>query len=194
MPLWHRLVHRDLKPDNILVKLVDSTSLNPSVADLMPHPVPFRIAKISDFGTAKIKHDSTAYSHQTIPIGTTMFMAPEAFDLPPDVEPPRRFHPMKTNVYIFGLICIALLTGKSSPFEKTKSAQSFKDSVREGKRPRIPHNCPSRLSALIQRCWDGNPHERPNFNHIRKQLRYIKGLLLTGTYVRMFLQCCPVYV
>jgi serine/threonine protein kinase len=70
MPPWRAPCARDLKPDNILVKLVDSTSLNPSVADLMPHPIPFRIAKISDFGTTKIKHDSTAYSHQAIPIGT----------------------------------------------------------------------------------------------------------------------------
>jgi hypothetical protein len=97
-------------------------------------------------------------------------------------------------LYSFGFICIALLTGKSSPFEKTKSVQSFKDSVREGKRPRIPHDCLSRLSGLIQRFWDGNPHGRPNFTHICNQLRYIEGLLLTGNYVRMFRQCCPVYV
>jgi hypothetical protein len=52
--------------------------------------------------------------------------------------------------------------------------------VRDGKRPQLPPNCPNYLSGLIQQCWDGNPVNRPDFQTICTELRYIKGRLLTG--------------
>jgi serine/threonine protein kinase len=72
------LVHRDLKTDNILIKCD-----GPGSESLMPDPVvkPLWIAKISDFGTTKVKMDSTAYANQTTNIGTTMFMAPEMYEV-----------------------------------------------------------------------------------------------------------------
>jgi hypothetical protein len=60
---------------------------------------------------------------------------------------------------------------------------AFKDRVRKGKRPALPPNCPDRLSILIHRCWDGSPLNRPNFQDICTELRYIKGLLLTGMII-----------
>jgi serine/threonine protein kinase len=157
---------------------------------------PLWIAKISDFGTTKMKMDSTAYANQTTNIGTTMFMAPEMYEVERVDQEPERFHPKKTDVYSFGLICFAVLIGEPTPLlvDELLKPTVFKDRVRKGKRPQLPHYCPSQLSNLIQQCWDGNPDERPNFQEICTKLRHIKGLLLTGMakFVRMddtFLIC-----
>jgi hypothetical protein len=189
------LVHRDLKTENILIKC-DGPRFESSMLDLVVKPL--WIAKISDFGTTKVKMDSTAYANQTTNIGTTMFMAPEMYEVEHADQEPERFHPKKTDVYSFGLICFAVLTGEPTPFPIDElgnpSVKTFKDRVREGKRPQLPHYCPSLLSNLIQQCWDANPDKRPNFQEICTKLRHIKGLLLTGMakFVRMdgtFLIC-----
>ncbi|KAH9549806.1 hypothetical protein CY35_10G038900 [Sphagnum magellanicum] len=175
------LVHRDLKPDNILIKCDEAGSGN-SMSALGAEPL--WIAKVSDFGCTKVKMESTAYAHQTIPIGSLMFMAPEVYELAHGNEPPERFHPKKTDVYSFGLICFAVLIGEPTPFPSKElmnpTVKAFKDGVQKGKRPQLPADSPNHLSSLIQRCWDGNPVKRPNFHNICTELRYIKGLLLTA--------------
>ncbi|CAM6077598.1 unnamed protein product [Sphagnum tenellum] len=81
------------------------------------------------------------------------------------------------------IAAVAVLTGEPTPFPtdelQNPSVKTFKDRVREGKRPQLPHYSPSLLSNLIQQCWDANPDKRPNFQEICKKLRHIKGLLLT---------------
>ncbi|CAK9875804.1 unnamed protein product, partial [Sphagnum jensenii] len=175
------LVHRDLKTDNILIKC-DGCGSESSMLD--PAVKPAWIAKISDFSTTKVKMDSTAYANQTMNTGSIMFMAPEMYRVECAEEWPERFHPKKTDVFSFGLICFAVLIGEPTPFpveELTNpTPTAFKDRVREGKRPELPPYCPSQLSNLIQQCWDANPDERPNFQDICTKLRHIKGLLLTG--------------
>ncbi|CAK9883051.1 unnamed protein product [Sphagnum jensenii] len=176
------LVHRDLKPHNILMKC-DGGGFESSTS--APVGEPLWIAKVCDFGTTKAKMESTAFSHQTRPIGTLMFMAPEAYALEDGDEEPKRFHPMKTDVYSFGLICHAVLIWEPTPFPTEElwnpSVQGFKARVRKGHRPQLPTDCPFRLSTLIKQCWDGNPLMRPNFQNICQELRYIKGLLLAAS-------------
>jgi serine/threonine protein kinase len=175
------LVHRDLKTDNILVKRDRPASEDSMSA---PEAEALWIAKLSDFGTMKWTMESTAYENQTVPIGTTMFMAPEAYDLEAGDRPPERFHPKKTDVYSFGVICFCVLIGEPTPFPPAefmkRSVKAFKGRVRKGKRPQLPPNCPNCLSGLIQQCWGGNPVNRPDFQTICRELRYIKGCLLTG--------------
>jgi serine/threonine protein kinase len=176
------LVHRDLKPENILVKCVHPSSEHPMEA--LWEEGPLCIAKVSDFGTTKLKMESTAYANQTTPIGTTMFMAPEAYRREDADTQPERFHPKKLDVYSFGLICFCVLTGEPTPFPPTEfinaTGRPFKERVREGQRPELPEYCPHRLSTLIQQCWDGNPVNRPDFQSICRELRHIKGRLLIG--------------
>jgi serine/threonine protein kinase len=189
------LVHRDLKTDNILIKC-DGPGSESSMLDLVVKPL--WIAKISDFGTTKVKMDSTTYANQTVNTGTTTFRAPEMYEVQITDQRPERCHPKKADVYSFGLICFAVLTGEPTPFPINEllnpSVGEFKKRVLSGMRPQLPPDCPSHLSLLIQQCWDGNPDERPNFQDICTKLRHIKGLLLTGMakFVRMddtFLIC-----
>jgi len=177
------LVHRDLKADNILVKHDHHPSSEHRMAAVWAGG-PLWIAKVSDFGTTKLKMESTAYANQTMPIGTTMYMAPEIYELEDGDMQPERFHPKKTDVYSFGLICFCVLIGEPTPFPPTElinpSVRAFKGRVRDGKRPQLPAYYPNYLSGLIQQCWDGNPVNRPDFQTICTELRYIKGCLLTG--------------
>jgi len=82
------------------------------------------------------------------------------------------------------VICCCVLIGEPTPFPPTElmnpSVRAFKARVRNRKRPQLPPNCPNCLSGLIQQCWDGNPVNRPDFQTICRELRYIKGCRLTG--------------
>jgi serine/threonine protein kinase len=176
------LVHRDLKPDNILVKCDHPSSEHPMAALWAEGPL--WIAKVSDIGNTKLKMESTAYANQTMPIGMTMFMAPEVYELEDGDMQPERFQPKKTDVYSFGLIFFCVLIGEPTPFPPTElmnpTVRAFKERVQKGKRPQLPPYCPNSLSTLIEQCWDGNPVNRPNFQTICTELRYIKGCILTG--------------
>jgi hypothetical protein len=44
--------------------------------------------------------------------------------------------------------------------------QAHKCLVSEGSRLPIPHNCPSFWAALIIKCWEHEPSERPTFDQI----------------------------
>ncbi|CAM6025982.1 unnamed protein product [Sphagnum balticum] len=174
------LVHRDLKTDNILIKC-DGPGSESSMLDLVVKPL--WIAKISDFGTTKVKMDTTAYANQTMNVGSITYMAPEMYAVGRADQLPETCHPKKADVYSFGLICFAVLTGEPTPYPTDEllnpTMKAFKDRVLRGMRPQLPPDCPSHLSLLIQQCWDGNPDERPNFQEICTKLRHIKGLLLT---------------
>ena len=140
------------------------------------------LVKVADFGLTKIKNASTRYSHMTLNTGTRKWMAPEVYkvkDYDEDEEQlPDRFQPFKTDVYSFGIVCFELLTGEE-PFANSSQGGLYRR-LKGGERPPIPVDCPARLANLIERCWDGNPRNRPEFHDICKELRYIKGLLLLG--------------
>jgi serine/threonine protein kinase len=158
-------VQRNLKADNILLKC-DHPSSEHRMAAVWPRG-PLWIAKVRDFGTTKLKMESTAYANQTLNVGSVMFMAPEAYELEDGDMQPERFHPRKTDVYSFGLICFCVVIGEPAPFPPTHlmnpSVTAFKHRVRNGMRPRLPPNCPDCLFGLIPQCWRGNPVNRPDF-------------------------------
>jgi len=145
-------------------------------------------AKLADFGLSKTKNLSTRYSNQTRDVGTRKWMAPEVFEITKDkidsdaVQLPEIAHPFKADVYSFALVCYEILTGEK-PFETEKMCDLYKRVVLEHVRPKLPKTCPRRLVSLIRLCWDHDPLSRPDFPEICKELRYIKGLLLTGTLI-----------
>ncbi len=81
--------------------------------------------------------------------------------------------------YSFALVCYEILTRKQ-PFEGEKMGDLRQQIKVDCLRPELPERCPTRLASLIQRCWEQNLHERLDFPEICRELRYIKGLLLTG--------------
>jgi hypothetical protein len=173
-----RVAHRDLKSLNVLVKPLTG-------APELKYDDGYLNAKLADFGLSKTKNSSTRFSHQTLNIGTRKWMAPEVFEVAKNeidsgaVQLPLIAHPFKADVYSFALVCYELLTGEQ-PFEGEKMGELFKRITVDRLRPELPDECPSRLASLIQRCWEHDPRERPNLPEICRELRYVKGLLLTG--------------
>ncbi len=183
------IVHRDVKSKNILVKpLIDVPELE--------YKEGYLTAKLADFGTSRIKKSITRRSHQTFNVGTTSWMAPEVFRIREEwmysgaAQSSPIAHPYKADVWSFAMVCFEILTRKV-PFKDALQTPLFHSITVDGLRPVLPDECPRRLDSLIQRCWEYDPCERPDFTEICNELRYIKGLLLTGSYLTSLLSREP---
>jgi hypothetical protein len=166
----NRVVHRDLKSMNILVKS--------SRDDGAEHVW----AQVGDLGSSRRKEKSRTHSLQTPNMGTPMWMAPELFG-----DPGKKLsgkegvlkHPFKSDVYSFGILCYEILTG-NTPFPDDLP-RIMREKVSRGDRPKLPSQCPQILKNLIELCWDPEPITRPSFAEICEELGYIRCSLLLGT-------------
>ncbi|KAH8932852.1 hypothetical protein BDL97_18G001200 [Sphagnum fallax] len=172
------IAHRDLKSLNILVRFADPQPEIRSDGMVNITTNTLFVAKVADFGLAKVKNTSTMRGRQTEDVGTTLWMAPET----PHVDAMGwhldRFHPMKLDVYSFGIICYEILS-REDPFQGVMRTH-LRSYVQAGNRPQLPDEIPGRLDILINNCWDGNPLYRPDFAAICTELRFIKLGLLSG--------------
>ncbi|MEP6857562.1 MAG: protein kinase [Gemmatimonadales bacterium] len=137
----HGVVHRDIKPDNVM--LSDEFAL------------------VTDFGVAKALSASTRPSDaQTltglgITLGTPAYMSPEQATADPSVD-------HRADIYAFGVMAYEMLTG-TLPFvgrstQATLAAHAMeKPEAIERRRPGIP----PALGALIMRCLEKRPADRP---------------------------------
>jgi serine/threonine protein kinase len=138
------VVHRDLKPDNVVV---------------VPTPDGGELAKLLDFGVAKLlNRDDEDVGFQTAAgsvIGTPAYMSPEqAGGMVIDA---------RSDIYSLGAIMYELFTGQ--PMFR---GRSFGEYVRKHltEMPVPPHETPGgagidpRIEALILRCIDKDPDQR----------------------------------
>jgi len=137
------VVHRDIKPDNVL--LSSGTAV------------------VSDFGIAKALSASRAddrAAHPTLTVagtslGTPAYMSPEqALGEPVDA---------RTDVYAWGVIAYELLTG-AHPFASHTTAQRLIAAhLSETPAPLAASNSavPSDIAALVMRCLAKEPADRP---------------------------------
>ena len=172
-----RIVHRDLKSMNILVRSVRTSELE------------YIVAKVADFGLSKVKEKTTTFTMQTLNMGTTRWMAPEMLksqEESQNVESQKERadgvemmirYPFKCDIYSFGMVCYEVLTGHQ-PFYETSSLAEIKKMVLKGMRPKLPNQCPGQLKRLIEKCWNSFAGERPSFGDICAELRHLKCALL----------------
>ncbi|XP_045669457.1 receptor-interacting serine/threonine-protein kinase 4 [Ursus americanus] len=141
------LLHLDLKPANILL-------------DAHYH------VKISDFGLAKC--NGLSHSHDLSMdglFGTIAYLPPER------IREKSRLFDTKHDVYSFAIVIWGVLTQKK-PFADEKNILHIMVKVVKGHRPELPPVCRARPRAcgallhLMQRCWHGDPRERPTFQEI----------------------------
>ncbi|ERN16030.1 hypothetical protein AMTRI_Chr11g94780 [Amborella trichopoda] len=115
------------------------------------------VVKVADFGVARFQNQGGTMTAET---GTYRWMAPEVINHQP--------YDQKADVFSFGIVLWELATSKV-PYDNLTPLQAALG-VREGMRPSLPENAHPRLLALMQRCWNGDPRERPSFLEIGIEL------------------------
>ena len=167
-----RILHRDLKSHNILVKYVKGKGV--------------LHVKVADFGISKEQEYSNTFSCQSLNIGSTRWMAPEVIADPGRAQSSSFSeevlkYPFKSDIYSFGMLCYEILTGKD-PFWEIDSPSVVKKKVLRGEHPWLPYDMSLRqLTTLLARCWDFKASARPSFAEICKELQYLQWCIFLGT-------------
>ncbi|CAK9193739.1 unnamed protein product [Sphagnum troendelagicum] len=157
-----RVMHRDLKADNVLINVVENESyISPSVQ-----------VKLADFGISKLNLNNSRFT--TMGVGTAQWRAPEVFQDEQNTEK----YTNAADVYSFALVFFEVLTGEV-PFAKISKSQIL-GKICAGEMPILPPDgyCPWPLSAFIRECWARRPEDRPRFPEICQRLQECKDTIL----------------
>jgi serine/threonine-protein kinase len=135
------VVHRDIKPDNILISGGAAV-----VAD-------FGIAKA--LSSARLKEDAGTLTSLGTSLGTPAYMAPEQVAGDPTVD-------HRADLYSLGCVAYEALTG-SSPFAGKTPQQMLAAQVIETPAPIASRRAgiPPGLAAVVMRCLEKEPANRP---------------------------------
>jgi hypothetical protein len=130
------VVHRDIKPDNVLV---DGDSGRPL---------------LTDFGVAKAQRAGAGLTGTGHIVGTPHYMSPEQASGRPDVD-------ARSDLYSLGVMGYAMLSGRL-PFEGKTPAEVLLQHLTQEPVPlrSIVHGAPDRLVAAISRCLAKDPTKR----------------------------------
>ncbi|KAG0602910.1 hypothetical protein M758_10G050800 [Ceratodon purpureus] len=163
-----KVVHRDLKPQNILYTNVLSET----------HHLPdYSSVKLADFGEAVKVDDSVVLSPSRA--GTTVYMDPDVYKLRMNIDL------YKADVFSFGLVFGEVLTGVSPGealdcmFVDSKGncllrGTKFQEKLERGDRPPLPKETPEFVTNIVEKCCDPDPAERPSFEMICYKLQYLR--------------------
>ena len=136
-----RVIHRDLKSPNILLKPAADGQLT---------------CVVSDFGL------SGRFSNEPVDVDNPRWTAPEALE--------KKVFYFESDVYSFGIILWELAT-RREPFGDEKFASVLREKIIKGARPEIPAGFPQhRYRDIILRCWDANTLTRPKFTALFEEL------------------------
>lgn len=119
------------------------------------------VVKVADFGVARVQTQSGVMTAET---GTYRWMAPEVIEHKP--------YDYKADVFSFGIVMWELLTGEL-PYSYLTPLQAAVGVVQKGLRPTIPKHTYPKLAELLERCWQRDPTQRPNFSQIIDILQQI---------------------
>ena len=123
------IIHRDIKPTNVLVTALDGVPL--------PQVIDFGIAK----ATGQSLTDKTLFTGFAQLIGTPLYMSPEQAELSAaDID-------TRSDIYSLGVVLYELLTG-TTPFDQGTFRTAAFDEVRRIIREDEPPKPSTRLSAL----------------------------------------------
>jgi serine/threonine-protein kinase len=140
------VVHRDLKPDNIF---------------LMDVPGSERVAKLLDFGIAKLNRTDLVDKTRTdVVIGTPAYLSPEQAK-GPDVGPP-------SDVYSLGVVVFEMLVGRR-PFVAGTGMEVIAMHLNEPA-PRVRElwpTAPAAIERLVGRMLSKDEGERPSLERVR---------------------------
>ena len=131
------IVHRDIKPDNVLLS--------------------GRHALVTDFGVAKALSEATGRQQLTtagVALGTPAYMAPEQATADPGID-------HRADIYALGVLGYELIAGRP-PFTGRTSQEVLAAQVTQPPPPlgALRPTCPPGLEALLMRCLEKRPADR----------------------------------
>ncbi len=129
----HGVIHRDVKPSNILLRLDGH-------------------AYLVDFGLAKAQADADGYPHSATGIGTPEYMAPEQMD---------GINDHRSDIYSLGIILYQMLTGRVPFTADSPMAVTLKHLQLPPPRPSlINEELPQNIEDIILQALAKRPEER----------------------------------
>jgi serine/threonine-protein kinase len=132
----HGVVHRDIKPDNVLIS--------------------GKHAVVTDFGVSKAVSASSGDSLTSlgVALGTPAYMAPEQAAADPHVD-------HRADLYALGVLGYEMLTGRP-PFSAPTPQAMLAAQVTKKPEPVTAHReaIPPALNALVMRCLEKHPADR----------------------------------
>ena len=133
----HNVVHRDIKPDNVMIAN--------------------RHAMITDFGIAKAISEVAGQSRVTtagVSIGTPAYMAPEQCTADAHID-------HRADLYSFGVLAYEILAGRP-PFDSTSAQAVLAAHLTEIPVPldQVRRETPAALAKIVMRCLEKRPADR----------------------------------
>ncbi|MEA2712306.1 MAG: eukaryotic-like serine/threonine-protein kinase [Gemmatimonadales bacterium] len=131
------VVHRDIKPDNVLLS--------------------GRHALVTDFGVAKALSEATGRQQLTtagVALGTPAYMAPEQAAAEPNID-------HRVDIYAVGVLGYELVSGRP-PFTGRTTQEVLAAHITQKPQPLCARRvaCPPELESVILRCLEKRPADR----------------------------------
>ncbi|MCA9116591.1 MAG: serine/threonine protein kinase [Planctomycetaceae bacterium] len=147
------MIHRDIKPDNILV-----TSLG--------------VVKVADFGLAKAVDEDVSMTQSGTGLGTPLYMAPEQARNAKHVD-------LRTDIYALGCTLYYFLTGQL-PFtgENTLELITSKEKGTFTSARKLNRDIPERLDLMIDKMMARVPEQR--YSSYTELIDHLSGLGLAN--------------
>ncbi|KAH8368023.1 hypothetical protein KR084_005729 [Drosophila pseudotakahashii] len=143
------IIHRDLKSSNVLIyEAIEGNHLQQ------------KTLKITDFGLAREMYNTQRMSAA----GTYAWMPPEVISV--------STYSKSSDVWSYGVLLWELITGETPYKGFDPLSVAYGVAVNTLTLP-IPKTCPETWGALMKSCWQTDPHKRPGFKEILKQLESI---------------------
>ena len=127
-----RVIHRDLKPTNILIGQYNQV-------------------KISDFGIAKVLKEGAKKSKMSFRIGTYAYMAPEQIE--------EEIVGYFSDIYSLGIIFYEMLTGRY-PYEIKRGTDTEYLDAHRSAQPLLEYIKNPKLKEIIRKCLEKNYEKR----------------------------------
>jgi serine/threonine protein kinase len=143
------LVHRDIKPDNIMLEGPDR------------HPL------LMDFGIAKTGTGGVGLTSTGMVLGTPLYMSPEQATADPSVDP-------RSDIYSLGVLAFQMFTGKLPYTGDSIYAVLSQHLTTPVPEPRsVRADIPERISSALRRAMAKKPAER--FQRVEEFLAALEG-------------------
>ncbi|XP_068685516.1 uncharacterized protein [Montipora foliosa] len=141
------IIHRDLAARNVLVGEGET-------------------CKVTDFGMARDVHVENVYEKKSkgrIPVKWTAFEALM-----------HGRYTTKSDVWSFGVVLYEIFTIGGSPYPGI-NGRRIMELLNEGYRMPKPNHVAETLYQLMLNCWQQEPHDRPTFEQLRRELKLMEN-------------------